>query len=66
MNISSFAMRVLVDDDGAFSEVCDGGKPGAPPCVLFSATPMLLYEGTHNRESILLLAATVEGCARTS
>ena len=34
INISSSAMRALVDNDGVFSEVCDGGKPGAPPCVL--------------------------------
>ena len=33
-NISSAAMRVLSDKQGVFSEVCDGGKPDAPPCVL--------------------------------
>jgi len=34
VNISSAAMRTLVDSENVFSEVCDGGKPGARPCVL--------------------------------
>ena len=33
-NISSAAMRALADKQGVFSEVCDGGKTDAPPCVL--------------------------------
>jgi hypothetical protein len=34
INVSSSAMRALVDKDGVFSEVCDGGQPHSPPCVL--------------------------------
>jgi predicted alpha-1,6-mannanase (GH76 family) len=34
INISTAAIRALVDSDGVFSEVCDGGHPDAPPCVL--------------------------------
>jgi hypothetical protein len=34
MNISGAAMRTLTDKIGVFSEICDGGTPGAPPCVL--------------------------------
>lgn len=34
VNISGAAIKALVDKDGVFSEVCDGGKRDAPPCVL--------------------------------
>jgi predicted alpha-1,6-mannanase (GH76 family) len=34
LNISGAAMKVLVDKEGVFSEVCDGGKQDVPPCVL--------------------------------
>lgn len=37
INISRSAMSTLVDKDGVFSEVCDGGQPHSPPpppCVL--------------------------------
>jgi predicted alpha-1,6-mannanase (GH76 family) len=62
VNISRAAMKELVDKDGVFSEVCDGGKPDASPCVLNDDARIfkgifVRYLG-HLIQSLLQLATT--------